>query len=430
MSTNVKATKPFSRFEWMIAGRYLRSRRKEGFISVIAVLSFVGIMLGVGVLITVMAVMNGFRTELIGKILGFRGHITIQAEASNELLDYNALADLVRPVKGVQSVTPVIEGQVMAQGRGTMTGALLRGITLEDLNTLGTLGTPATQYKGIKYGNINRFGEKDTVMIGARMANNLDLRPGDKITLIAPNGPRTAFGTVPRRKAYTIIAFFEIGMVEYDSSVVFMPLDQAQGFFSMPEAVSNLEVMVEDPDEVEYVKPALAQALGQPVRMYDWKETNKTFVSALIVERNVMFMILTLIVLIAALNIISGLIMLVKDKGKGIAIMRTMGATQGSVMRIFFIAGASIGVTGTLTGFALGLLACNYIEEIRQFIMWVTQTEIFDPEIYFLSRMVADVDSGETTAVLVMGLSLSVLATLYPSWRAARLDPVEALRYE
>lgn len=424
MSDEIKATKPFSRFEWMIAGRYLRARRKEGFISVIAILSFVGIMLGVGVLITVMAVMNGFRTELLDKILGFRGHITVYAESSDSLKDYEPIATLIKPVDGVVHVTPIIEAQVMAQGRKSMTGALVRGISPEDLEKLGTVKDK------ILFGNQEFFEGSDAVMIGSRMAGNMGLRLGDKITLISPNGPRTAFGTAPRRKAYTIVALFEIGMSEYDASVVFMPLAQAQVFFSHNEAVGSIEVMVEDPDEVFDQTELIAAAIGQPMRIYDWQQTNQTFVSALIVERNVMFLILTLIVLIAALNIISGLIMLVKDKGKGIAIMRTMGATQGSIMRIFFIAGASIGVTGTITGFGLGLLTCNYIEQIRQFIMWVTRTEVFSPEIYFLSRMVADVDSGETMAVLIMGLTLSILATLYPSWRAARLDPVEALRYE
>jgi lipoprotein-releasing system permease protein len=407
----------------MIAGRYLRARRKEGFISVIAILSFVGIMLGVGVLITVMAVMNGFRTELLNKILGFKGHIIVQSE-SLSLDDYEALTSLIDPIDGVISVTPIVEGQVMAQGRSSMTGSLVRGLKPEDLKAMKIVSNKNF------IGDIDRFEGSDAILIGQRMAGNLGLAPGDKLTLISPKGPRTAFGTAPRRKAYTIVGLFEIGMSEYDASVIFMPLEQAQVFFSVPNAVNAIEVMVEDPDDVEAQRRAIADVAGRPLRIYDWQQTNQTFVSALIVERNVMFLILTLIVLIAALNIISGMIMLVKDKGKGIAIMRTMGATQGSIMRIFFIAGASIGVTGTLTGFGLGLLTCKYIENIRQFIMWITNTEIFDPEIYFLSQMVADVDSGETTSVLIMGLTLSILATLYPAWRAAKLDPVEALRYE
>lgn len=423
MKSRNGTTKPFSPFEWMIAGRYLRARRKEGFISVIAVLSFVGIMLGVGVLITVMAVMNGFRTELMSKILGFKGHVIIQGEGV-ALSDYDALKALIEPIEGVVSVTPIVEGQVMAQGRTSMTGSLVRGMRPSDIRELKIVAD------NMKFGSLDDFEGGDAILIGTRMAANLRLTVGDKLMLMSPRGPNTAFGTAPRRKAYKIAGLFEIGMSEYDASVIFMPLEQAQLFFSLKGKVNALELMVVDPDRINDQRDEIRARVDQNLRIYDWRQTNQTFVSALVVERNVMFLILTLIILIAALNIISGLIMLVKDKGKGIAIMRTMGASKGSIMRIFFIAGTSIGVTGTLTGFGLGLLACNYIESIRQFIMWVTNTELFSPEVYFLSQMVADVDSTETASVVIMGLTLSIAATLYPSWRAARLDPVEALRYE
>ncbi len=423
MSTTDKPTRPFSRYEWMIAGRYLRARRKEGFISVIAVLSFIGIMLGVGVLVTVMAVMNGFRTELLSKILGFDGHIAVYGQGIT-LTDYDDIVKSLEEIDGVVQVIPVVQNDIMAQGPTNLAGGRVRGVSPENLRDIKLVAD------NIQVGTIDDFGDGSSILIGTRLAANLNLGLGDRLTIMTPRGPNTAFGTAPRRKAYTITGMFEVGMVQYDQSMIFMPLDQAQLFFSQKGAVGHIDVMVEDPDTLNDQLDAIIDATGGQLRVYDWRQMNQTFVSALIVERNVMFLILTLIILIAALNVISGLIMLVKDKGKGIAIMRTMGASRGAIMRIFFIAGASIGVTGTLTGFGLGLLACKNIEGIRQFIMFITRTEVFSPEVYFLSKMVADVDSGETTAVLIMGLGLSVLATLYPSWRAARLDPVEALRYE
>ena len=262
------------------------------------------------------------------------------------------------------------------------------------------------------------------------MANDLNVKVGDKVSLVTPRGPSTALGTAPRVKRYPVVAIFEIGMSEYDASIMFMPLNEAQRYFSQPHTVTVLEVVLDSPDEVGELSPKIITAGGPTIYVSDWRQRNATFFTALQVERNVMFLILALIVLVAALNIISGLIMLVKDKGRDIAILRTMGTTRGAIMRVFFITGASIGIVGTLAGFTLGVLVCLNIEHIREFIGWLTDTDLFPAELYYLSQLPAEMDPGETASVVIMALVLSVLATIYPSWRASRLDPVEALRYE
>jgi lipoprotein-releasing system permease protein len=421
--SQTSATRPFSAFEWMLSLRYLRARRKEGFISVIAGFSFLGIMLGVATLIIVMAVMNGFRKELLDKILGLNGHLLIQP-LEKPLSDWEAVAARINKVKGVRMAAPIVEGQALASSPFNAGGVLVRGIRLMDLEKLPSVA------KNIKQGSLEGFDNGQGVAIGRRLADQLSLRSGDNITLVAPRGAVTPMGTTPRIKVYKVAAVFEIGMSEYDSSVVFMPLKEAQAYFNRAGDVTAIEVYTDDPDRVDSYRKLVTDAAERPIFMIDWRQRNATFFNALQVERNVMFLILTLIVLVAALNIVSGLIMLVKDKGADIAVLRTMGATQGSVMRVFLITGASIGVVGTLVGLLLGIVVCLNIESIRQFLSWLTSTELFSPELYFLSKLPADMDTGETVAVVVMALALSLLATLYPSWRAARLDPVEALRYE
>lgn len=416
-------TRPFSAFEWMIAGRYLRSRRRETFISVIAGFSFAGIMLGVATLIIVMAVMNGFRSELLDKILGINGHMLVQP-IDLPLNDYDAVSERLEGVPDVVAAFPFIEGQALVSGPAGNLGALVRGVYESDLRRMPLVA------ENIHPGSIDGFDAGVGVVIGSRMAQQLGLTVGDNITIISPRGSVTPMGVTPRVKAYPVSAIFEIGMSEYDATFLFMPLEEAQAYFNMGDRATGIEIYVVDPDNVKVMTNAIEEGANRPTFVTDWTQRNATFFSALEVERNVMFIILTLIVLVAALNIISGLIMLVKDKGRDIAILRTMGATRGSIMRIFLITGASIGFVGTLAGFFLGLIVCLNIESIRQFVSWLTSTQLFDPTLYFLSKLPAEIDSGETITVLLMALLLSLLATLYPAWRAARLDPVEALRYE
>ncbi len=416
-------TPPFAPFEWLLSGRYLRARRKEGFISVIAGFSFLGIMLGVATLIIVMAVMNGFRKELLDKILGLNGHLLVQPLES-PLTDWKDVADRISQVPGIRLAAPVVDGQGLASSPYNASGVFIRGIRAEDLNNLTSIA------RNIRQGTLEGFDEGQGIAIGRRLADTLSLHAGDMMTLISPKGAVTPMGTTPRIKPYRITAVFEIGMSEYDASFVFMPLPEAQAYFNRNSDVSAIEVFTTNPDRIDAFRKSVMEAAGRPVFLVDWRQRNSTFFNALQVERNVMFLILTMIVLVAALNIVSGLIMLVKDKGSDIAILRTMGASQGAIMRVFLITGASIGVVGTITGFFVGMLICLNIESIRQFLSWLTNTELFSPELYFLSKLPAEVDFGETSAVVIMALTLSFLATLYPSWRAARLDPVEALRYE
>ena len=415
-------TKAFSPFEWMLCRRYLRARRKEGFISVIAGFSFLGILLGVATLIIVMSVMNGFRTELLSKVLGFNGHITI-VSLQGPLQKFDSVAERVRPVSGIKSVVPMVEGQAMASGTRGNSGVLVRGFRKKDVSTLNGIGN------SLRAGSLEFFSSKTGVLIGTRLANKLGVVVGDKLSLISPRGNVTPFGVTPRIKSYPVAAIYHIGMSEYDAGFVFMPLEEAQLYFNKGEGVSALDIRLDDPDNVQAVRDEIAKVVQAPVHISTWQEVNSSFFNALQVERNVMFLILTLIVLVAALNIVSSLIMLVKDKSSDIAILRTMGATRGAIMRIFFIIGASIGVVGTLAGFVIGTLFCLNIENIRQFLSRLSGTELFSPEIYYLSQLPAEIDPSEVATVVLMALALSFAATLYPSWRAARIDPVEALRY-
>lgn len=429
-------TRPFAGFEWMLAMRYLRSRRREGFISVISGFSFVGIMLGVATLIVVMAVMNGFRAELLDKILGFSGHATLYSFDSSPIRDFDAINARLSKVPGVVRVMPFVEGQAMASSIRNNTGALVRGVREADLEKLPSInnadlrtalkdpGTPDTTP------SLDGFEAAAGVAIGERMAWRHGSSLGSTLTIISPNGPDTIMGSAPRIRDYVVVAIFKIGMSEYDEGVIYMPIAEAQEYFVVEEGVSAIEIMVEKPDRIGSMVPALSDAAGPGIDVQTWQSRNKSFFNALAVERNVMFLILTLIILVAALNIISGLIMLVKDKSHDIAILRTMGTTRGAIQRVFFMTGAAIGVAGTIAGFLLGLVICLNVERIRQLVAWLSGTEIFSPELYYLSQLPADLDPAQTGMIVLMALALSFTATLYPSWRAARLDPVEALRYE
>jgi lipoprotein-releasing system permease protein len=421
-STN-KSSRAFAAFEWLIASRYLRARRSEGVISVIAGFSFLGIMLGVATLIIVMAVMNGFRKELFDKILGVNGHVLIQP-IDAPLNDYLDLVTQLQKVKHVTHVIPFVEGQAFISGLGQGSGVLVRGVRDEDLNSIPAISS------NIRSGSLINFSANGGIAIGKRLANSLGVQIGDSIKILSPNGPHTPFGQTPRSKIYLVSAVFEIGMSELDSLVVFMPLQEAQTFFNQEGRVTAIELYLDNPDRIGEVRDELNKALNRQLYFTDWRQRNATFFNALEVERNVMFLILTLIVLVAALNIISGLTMLVKDKSHDIAILRTMGANRGVILRVFFITGASIGVCGTFAGLILGTLICNNIDGIKNLISKLTGTDLFSPELYFLAHLPAEMNVSEVTAVVFMALTLSFLATLYPAWRAAKLDPVEALRYE
>jgi lipoprotein-releasing system permease protein len=412
----------FGAVERMIAFRYLRARRQEGFVSVIAAFSLLGIALGVATLIIVMSVMNGFRADLLARILGLNGDLGVYA-AAGPLGGFDAAADKVARVKGVTAAIPVIEGQVMATTELGAAGALVRGMRPADLRAVPLVA------RHIVAGSLAGFGD-DGIAVGARLARRLGATVGGPLTVISPQGTATAFGTMPRIKTYRVAALFDVGMYEYDNSFIYAPLAAAQLFFQLPDAVTNLEVFVADPDRVHAAATRIRAALDRPLRIVDWQQANSSLFNAVEIERNVMFLILTLIILVAAFNIISSMIMMVKDKGRDIAILRTMGASRGMVLRIFMLSGASIGITGTAAGLVLGIVITRNLEAIRMFLQRVLHTDLFSAEIYFFTRIPARIDGNEVAAVVIMALALSFLATLYPSWRAARLDPVEALRYE
>ena len=414
-------TRAFAGFEWLLAGRYLRTRRREGFVSVIAGFSFLGILLGVATLIIVMSVMNGFRKELLEKIVGVNGHI-FATPIDRPLDDYMAVAERLRKVQGVKQAIPLVEGQALASSQTGNGGVLVRGILEADIKAIPFVGG------NVRRGTLDGFDAGGGVAIGQRLANSLGLTVGESITIVSPRGASTPFGTAPRIKAYPVQAIFEIGMTEFDASFVFMPLTEAQAYFNRDGDVNVIEIFVDNPDRTQQVRDAIEADAPRPLVLSDWRQRNRTFFNALEVERNVMFLILALIVLVAALNIVSGLIMLVKDKTADIAIMRTMGATRGTVLRVFLITGAAIGVFGTLAGLALGVVFANNIQSIMAGLNWLLGANLWDPTVRFLSNIPSVIDWREVFSVVVMALTLSLLATLYPAWKAARLDPVQALR--
>ena len=413
----------FKPFEWMVAGRYLRARRAEGFISVIAWFSLIGIGLGVATLIIVMSVMNGFRIELIGKILGTNGHIAVQSYAGR-VDNFDDVVARIREMQGVVRVTPVVEGQVLARVGKAAGGAVIRGMRPADLKSHDVLSSKVVA------GNVDDLAQPRTIMLGQSLADKYGLTIGDRVELISPTGHSSVMGFVPRIAKYRVVALFSVGMNTYDSSYGFMSLKSAQKFFRKGKGASFVEVAIEDAERAAETGDDILKSIGDGYWIHDWQRRNSSLVTALKVERNVMFIILTLIILVAAFNIISSLIMLVKDKGRDIAILRTMGASRGSVMRIFFIAGTSVGVVGAFLGSVLGILFCTYIKDLQQLLERITGTSLWDPTVRYLTDIPAVMDPVEITLVIVMAFALTILATIYPAWRASRLDPVEALRYE
>ncbi|HYC12979.1 MAG TPA: lipoprotein-releasing ABC transporter permease subunit [Stellaceae bacterium] len=413
----------FGAFERMVAFRYLRARRQEGFISVVSWFSLIGILLGVMALIITLAIFNGFREQLIDRILGLNGHVTIINRAAR-IADFDALAAKVEKLPGVASAVPLVDSQAIVTAQNTSTGAVVRGMKPEDLRRLGLFGG-----NRLSAGTFDDFSG-DSVAIGYRLASRLGVNVGGQLSLITPEGSATAFGTIPRIKSYRVAAIFNVGMLEYDNGYVYMPLDAAQLYFRLPDAVNEIEVRVGDPERAEALASAIARAAGPEFRAIPWQQLNSSFFSFVALQRNLYAIVVTLIILVAAFNIISGLIMLVREKARGIAILRTMGATRGMILRIFFLGGMTIGAIGTLTGLVLGLLFCHNIEAIHQWLERTTGQNLFPAEFFYLTQLPAVVDPREVVIVVVMALGLSFLASIYPAWRAARVDPVEALRYE
>ena len=413
----------FNKTERFLAFRYLKSRKLTGFVSVIAGFSCLGIMLGVATLIIVMSVMNGFKAELLGRILGINGHLGVYPSFGPTLTEYAAIKERVLKLDGVQAVIPVVDGQVMLSTESGQAGVMVRGMAREDFEERTLL---KQNYHGE---NLINF-EKNQVVVGWRLASKLGVRVGDKMTLISPKANLTAFGSMPKMKSYTVLGTFDSGMSEYDSNFVFLPLLEAQKFFGLKDGVSHLEVFAQDLTQVPQVLESTFDAVGDQASVYDWRHTNQAFFNAVEVERNVMFLILTLIIIVAAFNMISGLIMLVQDKAKDIAILRTMGMGKGAVQRVFLLAGLTVGAVGTLAGVLLGLVFCYNIDSIKNWLESLSGHELFSAEIYFLSHLPAKVELTEVAWVAGMSLALAFLATLYPSWKASKTDPVEALRYE
>ena len=416
----------FGPFERMVAGRYLRARKGERFVSIIAIFSLVGIALGVATLIVVTSVMSGFQTELVSRILGANGHVTVAAYAGQKIEAYQPLIAQIRALPNVVSAVPVLDGQaLLTTNDGGSRGGLVRGMTQADLRDLH----PISDH--VLAGSLKDFDGDDAMAIGVGLANSYRLRVGDSLTVISPQGAATAFGTIPRVRAYKVVLIFDAGLSDYNNAIVFLPLTAAQAFFQKADGITGVEIRMADANQVDAIGPALTALIqGKPVYARDWRHANDTIIGVLQVQKQTMFIVLGMIVLVAAFNVISSLIMLVKDKRADIAVLRTIGASSGSILRIFLMCGAFVGVSGTLIGTLIGVVFCRNIHAIQRAIEDLTGGEVFQSSVFMLTSLPNTIDWGDVLRVVVLGLVLSLLATIYPSWRAARTDPVEALRHE
>jgi lipoprotein-releasing system permease protein len=411
----------FGAFERMVAFRYLRARRQEGFVSVIAIFSLLGIALGVATLIVVMAVMNGFRVEFISNIIGINGYLRVTG-ATGTIANFDDLDAKIRQISGITAVRPLVEGQVLASTPKTSTGALVRGLRAEDIASQPLLAN------GIAKEALDQLSD-DGVILGWRLLDKLGLQVGGNLTLLVPESGDAGSNAVPRARSFHIVGTVNVGMSQYDGILVLMPLDTAQTFFRTGDGVPALEIFASDPDRLDAQRRAIAAIVGPGTRVLDWRQNYAGYLDIIAIQRNVMFLILTLIIVVAAFNIIAGLIMLVKSKGRDIAILRTMGATQAVVLRIFMLSGASIGFVGTFAGFVIGVEFAVHIEAIRHLLQGIFHVDLFNPEQYFLTEIPARIYASDVISVVSMAFALSLLATIYPAWRASRLDPVQALRY-
>ena len=428
---SVGTSKPFAAFEWMIAWRYIRAKRREGGVSVMTWISLIGIALAVFALIATLAVRSGFRVEFTNTILGANAHTSVyvsphldpQGVTIRTFSDYQATQEKMKQIAGVVRVAPIVNAQVMASGQARNTGVQVIGETLADLKTLPLIAKPETAY-----GSIDDFDSG--VAIGTGVARELGLGIGDTITLISPDGVKTAFGTSPRVNSYDVVYIFGVGRYDIDKTRLYMPLVEAQSFFNREGQVDEFEVMVADPDKVDDISADLMNAAGDNSLVWTWQQSSGAFLNALKMEDNIMFVILSILVLLASMNIVSGLIMLVKNKGRDVGILRTMGLTEGSVLRVFFICGASIGVVGTVVGVILGCLFALYIDPIFDLVNSLAGGGVWDPETRLLSNLPAKLVLGDVLSAIALSLGLSFTVTIFPARRAARMNPVEALRNE
>lgn len=423
----LRSARPFGAWERTLAARYLRAKRKEGGVTLVAIIAVAGIALTVFGLVSIMSVMNGFRVDLLSHMLGFNGHVYVTGPAINGP-SREPLISRIRATPGVVEAAPMVEAQGFALGPNQGSFTIVRGMRPADVRATRLVS------QNMKSGSMAGFGEGeyggDLILVGTKLAENLGVKAGDEVTLIAPSGALTAMGSAPRRKTYTVGGVFSVGVSEYDQAFIYMPLEQAQLFFGRDASIDQVEVKVENPDNLDHLLPDIVAAAGPGSIVTDWRNRNQAFFNALQVERTAMRLILMLVVAIAALNLISGLVMLVKNKGRDIAILRTMGAGQPAVLRIFLMVGATLGGLGTVIGVLMAILFCTFIEPIQQFINRVTGVNTFSSDVYFLSRIPAKIDWPEVAVIVLFSLAMSILWTLPPAIRASRLDPVEALRYE